>query len=94
MDRPNPVQTALVFLAITPSGLHQAIELSKLSPMAIWCGADAISEADWDDLSGVDVSRFDYPLAGETPEVIQGALETIAEHHPQATVWVEHVPSS
>ena len=94
MDRPNPEQTALVFVAITPSGLHQAIELSKLSPMAIWCGADAISEADWDDLSGVDVSRFVYPLAGEPPEVIQCALGTIAEHHPQARVWVEHVPSS
>lgn len=83
----------MVFLAVTPLGLRQAIALSKRAPLVIWCGADAISESDWDDLSGVDVSRFDYPLAGEPPEVIKGALEAIAEHHPQAAVWVEHVSS-
>ncbi|WP_272551941.1 hypothetical protein [Acidovorax sp. NCPPB 3576] len=37
------------------------------------------------------MSRFIYPLAGEPGEILQGAIETIAEHHPNATIWVEHV---
>ena len=80
----------MVFLAITPSGLHQAISLSKVSPCVIWCGADAVSENDYEELRGLNISRFAYSLAGESLEVIEGALETIAEHHPNVTIWVEH----
>jgi len=80
----------MVFLAITPAGLRQAIALSKASPFAIWCGADAIDEAEYKSLRGVDLSRFTYALAGESREVVNGALETIAEHHPNTTIWVEH----
>lgn len=80
----------MVFLAITPAGLRQAISLSKVTPFAIWCGADAISETDYENLHDLNISRFTYSLASEALEVIEGALETILEHHPNATVWVEH----
>jgi len=83
----------MVFLALTPAGLRRAIDFSKASPFPIWCGADAICESDYEALQAVDVSRFTYPLAGESSEILQGAIETIAEHHPNATVWVEHVPA-
>lgn len=83
----------MVFLALTPAGLRHAIALSKASPFPIWCGADAVSESDYEALDAVDVSRFIYPLAGESREILQGAIETIAEHHPNETVWVEHVPA-
>lgn len=83
----------MVFLALTPAGLRRAIDLSKASPFPIWCGADAISEPDYEVLGAVDVSRFTYPLAGEPSEILRGAIETISEHHPNATVWVEHVPA-
>ena len=83
----------MVFLALTPAGLHRAIALSKASPFPIWCGADAISESDYEVLEAGDVSRFIYPLVGEPSEILQGAIETIAEHHPNTTIWVEHVPA-
>lgn len=80
----------MVFLAITPAGLQQAISLSRTSKFAIWCSSDAISEADYENMTGFNISRFAYPLDGESSEVITEALETIAEHHPGATIWVEH----
>lgn len=79
----------MVFLAITSAGLAEAIALSNESPFPIWCGSDAIGEEEYQKLSGVDLSRFIYPLSGEPNEVIVGALETIAEHHPGENIWVE-----
>jgi len=79
----------MVFLAITASGLTQAIALAKVQPFPIWCGSDALSESEHKELVGVDLSRFTYPLKGEASDVVVGALETIAEHHPGETIWVE-----
>ena len=84
----------MVFLALTPAGLRQAIKLAETQALSIWCGADAISEADYAKLGGFDVSRFIYPLVGEPKDVLQDALDTIAEHHPNATIWIEQAAAT
>lgn len=78
-----------VFLAITPTGLKEAIQSAAHAHSAIWCGSDAVSEAEFQQLSGNLVTRFIYPLQGESSDVIHGAINTIEEHHPGATIWVE-----
>lgn len=83
-------ERSVVFLAITPSGLRQAIALSEVSRFAIWCGANAISQSEYAALHDSDVTRFTYALDRESPEVVRRAIETIAEHHPDATIWIEH----
>lgn len=80
----------MVFLAITPQGLKEAVHLAQPNNSPIWCGADAISESEFTALHGVNLTRFDYSLCGETQEVILEALDTIAEHHPNERVWVEN----
>lgn len=79
----------MVLLAITPSGLEDALRLAEGGEAAIWCGADAISDEDYAKLKHKNVSRFVYELAGEGQDVLAGAIETIEEHHPNQTVWVE-----
>lgn len=79
----------MVLLALTASGLEDARRLTEGSDTAIWCGADAISDEDYAQLKNNNVSRFVYNLAGEGPDVLAGAIETIEEHHPNQTVWVE-----
>lgn len=79
----------MVLLAITPSGLEDALRLAEGGETAIWCGADAISDEDYAKLKHRNVSRFVYGLAGEGQDVLAGAIETIEEHHPNQTVWVE-----
>ena len=79
----------MVLLAITPSGLEDALRLVDGRETAVWCGADAISDDDYAKLKHANVSRFVYGLAGEGQDVLAGAIETIEEHHPNETVWVE-----
>ena len=79
----------MVFLAITPKGLAEALDLAKSNSSPVWCGSDAIGEAEYSSRTGANLSRFIYPLSGQPASVIEGALETIAEHHPGETIWVE-----
>lgn len=84
----------MVFLAITSAGLAEALRLAGTDGLSVWCGADAISEADYLGQERGHLSRFDYALAGESHDVIQGAIETIKEHHPHETVWIESAVES
>lgn len=79
----------MVFLALTPAGLVEALRVRGEKADAVWCGSDAITEADYAALEVVNVSRFIYPLQGEPGDVLAGAIDTIEEHHPGETVWVE-----
>jgi len=83
----------VVYLALTPEGLLEAISASNgMSP--IWCGAEAISEEDFSRLAAKDVTRFQHTISGpEQPAAIADALATIREHHPGHRVWVEHAPA-
>ena len=49
----------MIFLAITPTGLAQALRAATESD-AIWCGSDAISEADYAARQWSNLSRFGY----------------------------------
>jgi len=82
----HPDHMPMVFLAITPTGLAQALRAATESD-AIWCGSDAISEADYAARQGPNLSRFAYSL--EDRVLIDDAVSTIEEHHPGQTVWVE-----
>ena len=77
----------MVFLAITSAGLQDALLLRR--DAAVWCGSDAISEAEYAAITDANVSRFAYQLRSEGDDVTAGAIETIEEHHPHETVWVE-----
>jgi hypothetical protein len=77
----------MVFLALSPAGLSEAIQLAHGSP--VWCGAEAIGEAAFQALSGANVTRFAYTISGEDAEVLGEAVATIQEHHPNERIWVE-----
>jgi len=79
----------MAFLALTPAGLAEALRVRGDKPDAVWCGSDAISEVDYAALREANVSRFVFPLLGQSDDVLAGAIDTIEEHHPGETVWVE-----
>lgn len=84
----------VVFLAITPRGLKDAMRDSAHSGAAVWCGADAITEHDFTALVGQGPTRFAYALGARDPLVLEGALDTIGQHHPDEVVWVEATASA
>lgn len=79
----------MVFLAITPVGLNDALRTTVDSSTPIWCGADAISEDAYEALKVKNLSRFSYELGARDAEVLEDALDTIDQHHPGQVIWVE-----
>jgi hypothetical protein len=78
----------LVFLAITPRGLKDALRQAEGTDAQVWCGAEAMSEEDFETFTGTGLTRFGHALDRlDLPD----ALGTIAEHHPGEVVWVEAV---
>lgn len=96
-SRPEPATSSLqiileksmVFLAITPKGLKNALREAARSGAAVWCGADAVSEEDFDTLKVRGLTRFDYQLQARDLLVLADALDTIDQHHPGEVVWIE-----
>jgi hypothetical protein len=80
----------MVFLAITRSGLNEAMALAESNHTPVWCGSDAISEHDYANLKTHNVSRFNYPLGNSNADTLAGALETISDHHPNERIWIEN----
>ncbi len=77
----------MVFLAITSGGLREALQLAAGTP--VWCGSDAISEKEFAKYNGGNLTRFIYSLSDASAEILEGAVETMREHHPNERVWVE-----
>jgi hypothetical protein len=76
----------MVYLAITPTGLAEAL-LQAGSSDTVWCGADAISETDWATIPSPKPSRFVYDLADRF--LLDDAVGTIQEHHFGQPIWIE-----
>jgi hypothetical protein len=79
----------MVFLALTPRGLGDAMRISSETGGAVWCAAEAVSESEFAASAPHNVSRFAYELTGENTALLEDALGTIAEHHPGQSIWVE-----
>lgn len=79
----------MIYLATTPKGLQKALQSAAEMGATVWCGSDAMSDEDFDAFVGVDVSRFNYSLGDASEDVLEGAIDTIREHHPDSTIWVE-----
>ncbi len=77
----------MIYLAITPAGLVDARRAAAVGD-TVWCGADAISQDDYAAIPAGDrPSRFIHELGDGIR--LQGALDTIQEHHPGQTIWIE-----
>jgi hypothetical protein len=76
----------MVFLAITPAGLADALRSAKPDD-AVWCGSDSITDPEYTALKVSNLSRFIYELGDR--RLLSDAISTIQEHHPGQTIWVE-----
>ena len=86
----------MVLFPLEPSAAAEALELAIAVGCAVWLGSDAVSDDEYDRYgrAGVKVSRFIYPLAEASPDVVEASLQTIVLHHPNETVWVQRRASA
>ena len=80
----------MVFFAITRNGFLNYKSLGQ-SDIPLWVASGVLSVTEISELraSGMDVTDFDYEIKREDQTVIEWAVVTIKEHHPDQCVWVE-----
>jgi hypothetical protein len=81
----------VVFLALDAKSAAEAIAIARQTGAAVWIGSDAMTHDEHYEIAaqGVNLTRFEYPLAGVDSSVVDEALTTVLEHHPGETVWVQ-----
>jgi hypothetical protein len=86
---------AMVCLALEPEAASEAIRLATSTGWSVWVGSDAITQEEHQQFSGAGlrITRFVYPLAEATPELVADVLGEIEEHHPNEIIWVQHIRS-
>jgi hypothetical protein len=81
----------MALLAITSGGLEDAMRLASEKKASVGA-APRLTEAEYQTGSYPGLSRFICPLQGANADPIARAMDTIEEHHPRETVWVEGAP--
>ena len=81
----------MVFFAMTRSAFESYMRLAEASA-ALWVSAGVLSAQELASLrvQGMAITDFDHVIAADDPAAVQGALDTIQEHHPGQVVWVGH----
>jgi hypothetical protein len=84
----------MVYLALDRHAALIILAAAVRGKDEVWLGSDAITDDEYQQFGseGVKLSRFIYPLTGQSTEAIQDALSTIEEHHPGEVIWIQHVP--
>jgi len=86
-----PVAGSSAFLVLEPSAVSGALATAKLCNGHVWLGANSLTESEFHQLlaEGHLVTRFEHAVEPEDKELVQEALETMREHHPNVIVWVQ-----
>lgn len=81
----------MVFLVCSRGGYDQLLDLLGKSPSPLWIGDGVLDPGEIQELrdTGVNVTNFARPVDPTKHEDIVSAVDTIKEHHPGQTVWVE-----
>ena len=85
----------MVYFALTEHGFAEAVATAK-GEQPVWCAASAASQEQIAAMHATNITRFMYSadeLLG-SPSRIAGALATIAQHHPNEPIWIEHVAAA
>jgi hypothetical protein len=84
----------MVVLALTRGGYDELRERTGAVPSPLWVGCGVLTEPELAQLrsSGIEVTKFNHPISPDDTSAIEGAIETIAQHHPGQTIWVERKP--
>lgn len=85
----------MVFLVFTRAGFEQAKRAVSGGQDAIWVNAGVLTEEETRAVRqlGISLTSFTTAIDRSDGERLKSELETIAEHHPGETIWVEATSS-
>jgi hypothetical protein len=81
----------LVLFALTKHGLAEMFHFARGGKVAIWVNQGLLDEANLERLrsEGFNVTNFTRWIDPADEFVVQEAVETIREHHPNQALYVE-----
>lgn len=85
----------MVFLVISKGGLEEALRFSAGRKAILWLAHGLLNESELKALrdAGNDVTTWSRPESTRFESLVS-SVETIEEHHPGHSVWVECVTSN
>lgn len=81
----------MVFFVLSRKGFEDYLSFEEKLSAPLWISAGILSASELESLRcrGTDVTDFSYEIGLNENEVIDDAIETIREHHPDEAIWVE-----
>jgi hypothetical protein len=83
----------VVYFTLTRSGYEDLVSTLGHAPSPLWVNNGVLSPQEIKSLyeRGVDITNFTIDVNPEDQSAVAQAIETVREHHPGQTVWVEYV---
>ncbi|MGZ5580650.1 MAG: hypothetical protein ACXWGW_16370 [Methylobacter sp.] len=82
----------MVFFVLSREGLESCLSIGANISASLWIPAGILSQSELDELrsSELSITNFNYEIGLDASEVIDAAVQTIKEHHPNEVIWVQH----
>ena len=84
----------MVILIATHNGYEELKPIIFSGQYPVWLGAEVLNQEGINSVRalGIELTDFNYIINIQNLSEIEGAVETILEHHPSHKVWVEWAP--
>lgn len=81
----------MAFLILTRAGLDALTEQFGQFPPNLWINQGVLTEAELQTYrgKGINITHFTYDILLTDRTVINEAIETISEHHPDEVIYAE-----
>lgn len=81
----------MVFLVLSRQGYDDLIRQLSHAPSPIWVNTDILSDAEMVSIrdTGVNLTNFLFRIDPSSLDEIADAVDTVRQHHPDDTIWVE-----
>jgi len=84
----------MIIFAVTKEGFRELEAVILTGKYPVWIGSNVLSESElaiYREMD-LDITNFSYEIDPANNEVLDDALATIAEHHPNERIWLECRP--
>lgn len=82
----------MIHFVLTRQGYDQLKASFGTFPFAIWVNDGVLFDGELVELraQGISVTNFTIAIDLSDPLDVAGAIDTIQQHHPNQSIWVEH----
>jgi len=83
----------MIYFALTRNGYDDLIAHLGRAPSPLWVNNGVLSRQEIRQLheAGIEISNFTVDINAQDRSDVAQAVDTIREHHPGHSVWVEQV---